>query len=446
MTVGNKVTDNTALVECFDRYHPSMQKVNVTYKPVGYYHKKIWSGADNPPEPIQPVFNWYWRKVEREVDSTVGGIPKPKYTYLQRWEQRRMKPRRAYLIEHPYTVTIESYTDCPFTYQWKNSWPPYATNSDAVKTFRQIYGEGYNVDSTSRWSANDTIALQGKLRERIVGSDFDMSVFLGEGRETLHLLFDSATRIRKAYTALRRGDLRSVCTALGVRPPRAGGGKWDNLRNEKDAAKHYAQRWLEVQYGWAPLVQDAYGAAHALAQQLNYPAVQTYRVRRRKPMKVTPPNVNIIDGKDWEFIGFTQAQLIARLTEANVVALNGLVDPSSVAWELVPWSFVADWFIPIGNYLAARGMAQAVTGTFVTTITEREYFRCNSLDNASNQWQVWDVMPQYFSTRVSMNRTVSSVLSTPKPQFKQLDEVLSWKRAANAVSLLITGFSRGHRK
>lgn len=29
----------------------------------------------------------------------------------------------------------------------------------------------------------------------------------------------------------------------------------------------------------------------------------------------------------------------------------GLINPLSVAWELVPFSFVVDWFLPIGTYI-----------------------------------------------------------------------------------------------
>jgi hypothetical protein len=31
----------------------------------------------------------------------------------------------------------------------------------------------------------------------------------------------------------------------------------------------------------------------------------------------------------------------------------GLINPLDIAWELVPWSFAIDWFVPIGNTLKA---------------------------------------------------------------------------------------------
>jgi hypothetical protein len=40
-------------------------------------------------------------------------------------------------------------------------------------------------------------------------------------------------------------------------------------------------------------------------------------------------------------------------TGSYLLESAGLVNPLSIAWELLPWSFVVDWFIPVGNTLEA---------------------------------------------------------------------------------------------
>jgi len=39
----------------------------------------------------------------------------------------------------------------------------------------------------------------------------------------------------------------------------------------------------------------------------------------------------------------------------------GLLNPAEVAWELTPWSFVVDWFVPVGNVLEALTARVGVT-------------------------------------------------------------------------------------
>jgi len=123
----------------------------------------------------------------------------------------------------------------------------------------------------------------------------------------------------------------------------------------------------------------------------------------------------------------------------NVAQLSGLTDPASVLWELTPYSFVADWFIPIGNYLAARSLASALTGTFVTTKTRRVFCAYEGLANTDNGIvrTVYTTPPKGNCALINVTRTVSTSLNVPVPSFKTLDKVASWKHCANAVALLV---------
>jgi hypothetical protein len=60
---------------------------------------------------------------------------------------------------------------------------------------------------------------------------------------------------------------------------------------------------------------------------------------------------------------FVETKLFGKVDDANLVLLNslGLLNPLQVAWELVPFSFVVDWILPIGSFL------EAATGTIGTT-------------------------------------------------------------------------------
>jgi hypothetical protein len=43
-----------------------------------------------------------------------------------------------------------------------------------------------------------------------------------------------------------------------------------------------------------------------------------------------------------------------HISNPNLYLANklGFVNPAVIAWELVPFSFVVDWFVPVGNFLS----------------------------------------------------------------------------------------------
>lgn len=397
--------------------------------PFSYYYK-YWEGA-NWSSPTSPnnIFGSYWKKVEG-----ASSIPSVKFRF-EKVRGLRAKPRRALIEDHAYYLRTNFWVDpIEFSYDRYNNWPPFDYIGTESKRFRAVFGEGYVSDMSSVWTSNDTIALIGKLREKVVGSDFDLGVFLGEGREACDMIAKTANRIYGYYRGLMKLDARAVARATGIDLSRAEKVLNRARRPGDPVAVRLSRANLELQYGWLPLLSDAHGAAQALAQQLNNPPVQTYRARMRKPHKVTSMSPLI---KSYFFYGETRGQLIGRLTAVNSANLNGLLNPATVAWELLPYSFVVDWFIPIGNFLQAWSFSTAVSGTFVQTLTRREIFEVTALgDNPGGGFTVMKVHPDYRSRRTWVDRTVSSSLSVPRPTFKPLNEVFSWRRAANAVSLV----------
>lgn len=124
-----------------------------------------------------------------------------------------------------------------------------------------------------------------------------------------------------------------------------------------------AKRYLEYIYGLKPLVQDVYAAfdlakgaaSHDLLLKAVGTADRSYTRGADKAWKRT--------GYGWyKVLDATCTQhaktvLHARLDPeyAGLRLLNqlGLLNPFSLAWELVPWSFVVDWFLPIGSVLSS---------------------------------------------------------------------------------------------
>jgi hypothetical protein len=360
----------------------------------------------------------------------VGGYggpegPRPRYASAWHGTQKRTMflgerlfpiprhpPTRGGVEEHPYQM------DYGFEHHSVYSW--YSTPPGSVNTRTSVQDGGTGTLTAWGWTANDDISLLGKLRTGVAGSDFNLGVFLGEGSKALEMMAGTATGIFNAYNHARRGNMVAAAKAL-----------WDKSRHSPPKKKVVANNWLELQYGWLPLVNDVYEGAIFLAHHLNVPLQQIYRVRRR----VGGQTLQIGNTFAWKFPDRKVREsksIKAIIKEKNVVQLSGLTDPLPVLWELLPYSFIVDWFIPIGNYLHARGLASAIEGTFVTSLYRYYDSGKGVLNPGLNYNQGTN---EYHRRLVSLTRTVSTSLNVPLPNFKPLGDVPSWRRAANGIAL-----------
>jgi hypothetical protein len=113
----------------------------------------------------------------------------------------------------------------------------------------------------------------------------------------------------------------------------------------------------------------------------------------------------------------------------------GFLTPELVAWELLPFSFVADWFIPIGTYLEALDFVKSVEGTYVRTDLSRADVGLGTAPN------VTIVSGSARRKEISVTRTAGSIgtLSSQigRPKFKN---PLSVSHATSAIALLQSVF------
>jgi hypothetical protein len=304
--------------------------------------------------------------------------------------------------------------------------PPLPSSSQSYNSTAGLGNAGF---PPGFWTSDDDYALYGRLRERIEGTAFNAAVFLGEGREALATMVEAARRINKSVRQLRKGQVVQAAESL-VGKKRAR--KHSNISSSKVNADWVSSNWLQLQYGWLPLVKDVFGAAKHLAWYLERDQPMVYRASLRKSGPgVSPSSSYTVSGSVYQ-----RKSIKAIVTRINQVSLLGLTDPASLAWEKLPWSFVADWFIPVGNYLEAVNLDRSLTAKYV--ISHKTYQSCTGATYIGGGSQRWSA--GYLRVNIRFERTVESSLPVRLPQFKPLSEVPSWTRAANAISLLFQAF------
>ena len=209
---------------------------------------------------------------------------------------------------------------------------------------------------------------------------------------------------------------------------------------------------LEIQYGWRPLLQDIYEASRALAWHLGDPYKQRLRVTVRKEKDLL--KVSTWPGKPLGTVPQTYAKnwcnsratirqqrwltaIIAERPESIPAAL-GLLDPEVIAWEATPFSFVADWAIPIGDWLESRAYASRLKGTFITSDLFLNHHFPNEGSFVSGN-------PRAQRKIVSFTRVISNTLAVPMPAVKPLSKVASFQHCLNGLALMVSVVSGGKK-
>jgi len=311
------------------------------------------------------------------------------------------------------------------------------------------------------------IQLLGDLQDM----DVNLAVAYAEKNATADLVKGTASKLLRAARALKRGDLPAVARHLGI--PRSGlkkdhTGAYKKTHFTRDV---FSEKWLEYSYGWVPLYNDMYGSL-----------VASHKAIDKKPNRVTRHTKqasykNQFTLRKSVFYGLAEYDLVEKHNarykvscvsvitnpNANTLSSLGLANPALVVWELVSFSFVIDWVLPIGSWLTATGplLGVNVEQVFTTYFSESSYNSTGSTGSfgydVSKQHPPTEGDPlgwtEYGKATVSYARSpgnstsviidrVSDNLSVtfPKPQLPN-----SWAQAASALSLFHVFMSKAGR-
>lgn len=255
-----------------------------------------------------------------------------------------------------------------------------------------------------------------------VNEEAMLIVNAAERKEAGKMIVNSANRMLFAFQLLQRGRRASAMKALGLTPK---GKKWNRAADASNL-------WLEYHFGWEPMVKDIYSAVEIL--QSNPPP----RIARGSGKVTSTAGSYMIP---YSIQGRVQNKLTVRL-QATVSVTNpnlhkaaqlGLINPASVAWELIPFSFLVDWFIPVGNFLNSYTdfVGLELENAFTTTFLESESNEWMDARYDQAGWTFFD------TSAVGVSRILG--IDLPLPTFS-LPRGLSLTRGATAIALLVGAF------
>lgn len=278
-----------------------------------------------------------------------------------------------------------------------------------------------NRSYPSQFDANDELTVQSRLSEAVKGSEFNLAVSAAQGKQTVNMVVSAVTAIGGAIHDLKRGRFESAARRFGVAQ-----------RPSKLSEKDISGRWLELQYGWLPLISDVHEAAKAYEALTSKARVMRFNESVSRSFIRDASNSPL--NYSCKGTSLEKMRIIYEATELlSTPRILGLTDPASVVWELIPYSFVVDWFLPIGSYLANLNTIPKLQGRFLT-IKTRKFAGSTQKVNLFPQW---NPMPKTDTYQFKMTRVVSTSLTVPKPVFVSLPDAMSPSRIYNAVALVV---------
>lgn len=222
----------------------------------------------------------------------------------------------------------------------------------------------------------------------------------------------------------------------------------------KSAARSVGSRWLEFQYGWKPLAQDIYDGSVELQKFL--PTLLRAKGRAHAN-SVFVVNGNISDsGYNFPYTGLGERGERVEIACTFAIKPSALafisnfttLNPVGIGWELVPYSFVVDWFLDIGGYLRALETAYLLHGQWqsgyvtkgsITSVRAdfNKSFRANGYD--------WNFALSGGSNLFTWKQR-SKLTSAPWPMVPKFKADLGSGRLLNAAALLSQFLGRKGRR
>lgn len=233
-------------------------------------------------------------------------------------------------------------------------------------------------------------------------------------------------------------------------------GEWSKVRRWIERGRRAFNRvpdsWLELQYGWVPLLSDVRDGYNLLRKydetgntvRLQFTGYVEVEENLNSSVSVgANPGVTLVSGTFRKtYVSYVSLHYVIDNVEAVKFAHTDLANPVLLAWNLVPYSFVVDWFLPISQYVqswtADWGLrylggsnSSVVKGRGWVTdahVTDRDYTKPYVAVSGPPSLG-WSFVRSVYTT-------------PPRPAVPKLRNPLSSAHFANGLSLLVSAFQR----
>lgn len=278
-------------------------------------------------------------------------------------------------------------------------------------------------------------ALQAALNR--MKPQFQAYTFLGELRETLHMIRKPAMALRNAINTFANHSRRLRSKAR-------------NLRTYRRAV---ADSWLESSFGWQPLISDIRSGAEAFAQLSERPRYSTFSGSSTEKLDVpeslvtsygTGVAIHVFEKSTQTISARYFGKIRLHAGSSNLYRGFGLEWQEFIpaGWELIPGSFLVDYFSNVGDLVDASVRISTTDFQFVVG-----QLHCTGVFTQSHRL---GSAPSYDSLSFKPGTFIQalkhykrdSLDSLPLPHLRVGFEGMSFKRSLNLSALAVLAADR----
>lgn len=224
---------------------------------------------------------------------------------------------------------------------------------------------------------NLTNRANAELRVKSMRKTWDVAASFAEIDETALMVAERTIQVLRAWRALRKGNVTLAAQLIKI--------KYAAKRALKDRnlLDRLPEIWLEMQYGWLPLLNDIFNGYQTLAKGLSSQTDPvTFSVVRRLKTELYVGQTSLSGtrfnsyGQSSTAWGSIEMRYRLKVSDPNLALIQslGLMNPLTVLWERLPASFIIDWFVPVGTLLQAvtAPVGLQFASGYCTTVTYGE--------------------------------------------------------------------------
>jgi len=225
----------------------------------------------------------------------------------------------------------------------------YDGNDSHYFDYRGNIWDGYAHPPSADCSSNLIIKAQQKALLKLKNQDLHLGNFVAEAHKTIEMVAGHAETVAKQVLNFRRHSPKAWKQVKRVQTGGLPRHRWHEIPND----------WLELQYGWLPLMSDINGGLQHLQKRKRFSLPLVHVSGRSEDSDIFntthSSRIGTTIQADWKCKFRVHCFLTYGLSSPVLAELSslGLINPLEIVWEVTRYSFVVDWFLPVGDWLSS---------------------------------------------------------------------------------------------